>query len=547
MAVLHPTLHAASALGAGAYRELDVLRVLEDGLPGGWDVFHNLDWASVFNGRPQVGEVDIAVVSPGGFLLLVEVKAGPVAEEETGLVKRYGRNAAESTDIGAQLRRNHAALLSRLKASGLQEVRVGTVLVLPDHRLQAPVLAHAPEAVVDAAAWPELCARVQRLTPWHALGEGGHERLLDFLGNRFQVVPDVSVQVGQVQRASAALASGLATWVPAVQHASGLYVVEATAGSGKTQLALALLREAHAARRRSAYLCFNRPLADHMARIAPASCVATTFHELAVEHARRQGEEPDFHAPGIHDRLAGRFVEAAATAQPRWDLLVLDEHQDFDPAWVQAVLALLAPEGRAYLMGDAAQQIYPRDAFSLQDAVVIRCMENFRSPRKVVEAINMLRLAPQPVLARSPFAGEVPGFHTHAPGPAAAARATEECVRQLLAQGIRPDQLAVISFAGLQNSTVLRADSLAGLRIRRFRGEYDAAGNALFTQGELLAETVYRFKGQSAPVVVLCEVDFAELGDKELRKLFVGLTRAQYRVECVLSEAAAQMLMARAG
>lgn len=84
MATLHPTLHARSALTAGAYRELDVLRVLEDGLPRGWDVFHGLDWASVANGRPQVGEVDIAVVSPGGFLLPVEVKAGAITHERAG-------------------------------------------------------------------------------------------------------------------------------------------------------------------------------------------------------------------------------------------------------------------------------------------------------------------------------------------------------------------------------------------------------------------------------------------------------------------------------
>ena len=56
-------------------------------------------------------------------------------------------------------------------------------------------------------------------------------------------------------------------------------------------------------------------------------------------------------------------------------------------------------------------------------------------------------------------------------------------------------------------------------------------------------ETLYRFKGQSAPVVVLCEVDFEALGDKERHKLFVGFTRAQFRLECVLTERAAQMLL----
>lgn len=547
MAVLHPTLHAVSALTAGAYRELDVLRVLQEGLPDGWDVFHNLDWGSVCNGQPQVGEVDIALVSPGGFLLLLEVKAGAVTEQEDGLVKRYGRGGEEAKDTGAQLRRNHAALLSRLKDSGLREVRVGTLLVLPDHRLQSPVLAHTPEGIVDASTWPDLCARVQRLAPWQALRHDVRERLLEFLSNRFQVVPDVSVQVGQVQHASSALASGLATWIPSVQHASGLYVVDATAGSGKTQLALTLLREASAAQRRGVYVCFNRPLADHMARIAPPACEVTTFHELAADHARHSGDDPDFHSPGVFDRLAAAFVAAAGTQQPRWDLVIIDEHQDFEPGWVQAVLALLKASGRAYIMGDGFQQIYPREAFSLPEAVVIRCMDNFRSPRKVVDAMNMLRLTPEPVLARSPFQGQVPGFHTYGPQAGAAVAATEECIRTVLAQGVRADQLAVISFGGLQNSSVIKLDSLAGIRTRRFRGEYDLAGNALFTVGDLVVETVYRFKGQSAPVVILCEVDFEQLGDRELHKLFVGLTRAQYRVECVLSEPAAQMLVARAG
>jgi superfamily I DNA and RNA helicase len=53
---------------------------------------------------------------------------------------------------------------------------------------------------------------------------------------------------------------------------------------------------------------------------------------------------------------------------------------------------------------------------------------------------------------------------------------------------------------------------------------------------------LYRFKGQSMPAVVLCDVDFETLTPKDRRKLFVGLTRAQLRVEVVLSARAAQAL-----
>jgi hypothetical protein len=76
-------------------------------------------------------------------------------------------------------------------------------------------------------------------------------------------------------------------------------------------------------------------------------------------------------------------------------------------------------------------------------------------------------------------------------------------------------------------------------------GAFNKNENAQWTEGQLFAETVSRFKGQSAPVVVLCEVDFEELRERELRKLFVGFTRAQYKVVCLMSERAEAILMGK--
>jgi len=82
---------------------------------------------------------------------------------------------------------------------------------------------------------------------------------------------------------------------------------------------------------------------------------------------------------------------------------------------------------------------------------------------------------------------------------------------------------------------VLQLDQLDGHQLRRFTGRYDITGNPRWTDGPLLAESQHRFKGQSAPDVVLFEVHFEQLGERERRKLFVGLTRAQMRVELVMS------------
>ncbi|AVA37153.1 hypothetical protein C3Z06_28300 [Cupriavidus metallidurans] len=81
--------------------------------------------------------------------------------------------------------------------------------------------------------------------------------------------------------------------------------------------------------------------------------------------------------------------------------------------------------------------------------------------------------------------------------------------------------------------------------LRKFSGDYNQQGLPVFSEGDVLAESIHRFKGQSAPAVVLTEVDFEALGDQEVRRLFVGATRATMKLVIVLSERAAGLMLER--
>jgi hypothetical protein len=540
MAQIHPSfpLHAPATLGG--YRERDILRLLEQGLDDRFDVFHNVPWSGMQGDQQSFGEYDFVIVSPGGQLLILEIKSGDVIESDVGLTKQYGRQGPK--DIGHQMRRMHSSLLQRIDNGDLPQVHVGAMLVLPDYYSQGASVGYPPERMVDASQIDQLCQRISASFPVHALPQDQRQRVLDFLANRFEVRPDVATHIGQVQQATTQLASGLATWVPRISHAEQLYQIEATAGSGKTQLALALLSQAAAQGRNARYVCFNRPLADHLARLAPARCEVTTFHQLCRDHAEKEGQTLDFSEPQVFERITQKYLEDALALPARLDLLILDESQDLNPAWVDALTQALLPEGQLYVMGDSQQQLYDREPFSLSSAVQVRCMDNFRSPQRVVRMINKLGLTPEPVLARSAHAGEVPYFHIWEVGQSSAQGKLNECLSKLWQSGYTPEQVAVISYRGVQQSEVLRQDRLGGQATRRFTGQYDSAGNAQWSEGPLLAESLYRFKGQSAPAVVLCEVDFETLTERDKRKLFVGLTRAQMRVDIVLSERAARAL-----
>ena len=63
----------------------------------------------------------------------------------------------------------------------------------------------------------------------------------------------------------------------------------------------------------------------------------------------------------------------------------------------------------------------------------------------------------------------------------------------------------------------------------------------------LRVDSVFRFKGQAADAVVITEVDFAELGPRERRRLFVALTRARLQAVLVTSDRAAAAMRGRLG
>ena len=540
MAQIHPSFPIHAPLNSGEYRERDVVIQLADGLPAGFDIFHNLPWSTVWGGEQHIGELDIVVVSPEGHLLVLEVKAGDLKVEAGLLVKHYGNGSQKV--VSDQVQRQHSALLHRLKALSLEKIRIESLLVLPDYHVQSEGLSYARDRIIDASQFDQLCHRVRSLFSAAPVSAADRERVIDFLSNRFDVLPDVASHIGQLQQASTQLASGLATWVPHISHPSQTFVIEATAGSGKTQLALALLKKAVSAGQRAGYICFNRPLADHLARLAPTSAEVTNFHQLCRDVYESQGHTADFSQATMLSTIVDYFLKVSDQLTPKWDLLIIDESQDLEHAWASSLLPLLKDDGHLYVMGDTAQQLYARESFSADDAVRIQCMDNFRSPRRIVELINQLELTPEPIQARSVFAGELPHFNTYAAGQVNSLTALNARLQALWADGFTPEQVVVLTWGGMNSSQALKQERLGGEATQRFTGQYDNAGNPVWTTGRLKVESLYRFKGQSAPAVVLCEVEFEQLTDKERRKLFVGLTRGQMRVDVVLSESSAQAL-----
>lgn len=547
MANLYPTPPTLRH-GIGYFRELDVLDRLRLELPDTFEIFHEVHWHAVHEGQDRHGEIDLVVMSPAGHLLLIEVKAGQVVLREGGVFKVYG-NASSKTekDVLRQSRVQFGAMSARLSQAGLFAPLISCI-VLPDYRLPAGAVVAVPrERIITADEFDALGQHVLALFSDLTAAQRSNTPAADvdavrrFLCNEFLVSPAMDVLQGQLQTATKRLSDGLATWVPRLTPPSGIVRVQATAGSGKTQLAFRLVSDAVASGQTVAYVCFNRPLADAMRGIMPTRATVTSFHEWAMEHFRRHRGEPDFSDRAVYDLAAETVHSDRNLLTPKFDVLIVDEAQDFAPEWMEALLCLLRDLARLYVLEDPAQRLYEREMFDLPDAVVLTCLDNHRSPRAVCQTINALSLVCPPVQARSPYEGDVPVFRRYESDKQLLVQ-TEAAVQDLLSQGFPLADIVILSGRGHSRSVLLGLDKLGPWDVQRFTGKYLPDGEPHLTSGQLLVESVYRFKGQSAGAVVLSEWDFESLSDHEKRKLFVGMTRARLALQIVLSDRAELVL-----
>ena len=298
--------------------------------------------------------------------------------------------------------------------------------------------------------------------------------------------------------------------------------------------------------------CFNRPLADYIARIAPPGAKIANYHQLCDWVARDGGYTPDFQVPGEFERLEARFAATPIPERWRFDVLVVDEGQDFHAPWAapRACWRRKAHGGGWKIRCRTCTCAARRAA----GWVTLKALTNYRSPRDLLEFVRDIVGRVEPLAAElrsgSPFDGSDPSVSSYGEEGASADAladacidATKRAITHALSLGFRKQDIAVLSYRGREGSVLAPLDQLGPHRLKSFTGKYDLFGNPEYREGDVLLDSIYRFKGQSAPCVILTEVDFDTL-DARARKLFVGATRATMKLLIVASSRAAAQLAA---
>ncbi len=391
MAVFYPPEPPPMIPGRGG--EGHVYKMLRAGFPDdGWTFFFDVRFWK--DGRcDEQRELDVVIVHRRYGVLLIEIKGGEYDFlPGRGWCKRFQGVWTEDRKYGGAYNQLNSAAHEFVRAActalgwnpGRPPFRHGQGVLFPfcsltrtDGRLPADadgeITGEQPECASGNALRAWVLKRMQRVAdafPSSGLAfEDKVNELVDrYLAPRVQSYTRLAALVSLNDQLEAVMTGEQRGYANLFATRSRL-LVEGYAGTGKTFMAVLLaMRFAKPTATRPtpavALICFNRNLARQIDREALPDghpVTAVNFHELIDRVVASAGltapirRTDAWYAQGCVALLA----EAAATGRvARYDAILIDEGQDFQPAWVAAVESyLLAPGGRLLVFTDPLQDV----------------------------------------------------------------------------------------------------------------------------------------------------------------------------------------------
>jgi hypothetical protein len=518
----------------GWFAEKNLFEALRAGLPEEYHVFH--DYAYLGSVQPREGAIDFLVVHRELGMLAIECKGDGVHLRGDGTWMRVapgGREEPLDESPFRQSQRHIKELVDELRPKigrlfpelgGVFPFVYGHAVALPSvsaDRLGPLPAEVSPRIVLFGEDLARLGTRVPEILGYWGSGRPP-ARVLDerqftqfrkhILLPRWRLAPTFGARLELDSQAIVRLSDEQVEVLRSLVTAPRL-CVRGGAGSGKTLLALELARAAALEGRQVLLTCFNIALArwigETIASWGPlADRIRTaTFHDLCHEAAAVTGDIPprppagDKQAASAYwsELLPDRLLAALETGRlPRYDTVVVDEGQDFHRDWFDMLEGLLRDpkQGSFVIFHDPAQDIFGTGC-NLPPYPATALGVNFRNTRSIAGLLRELAEHAAAPFSRNPE-GELPVFHPQPHGVAAAARAVDRLVDDLVNdKHVPPGRITVIAPHTKENSCLGGVDHLAGQRL---------STDPLERAGAILCTTIHKFKGLESDVVILIDV-----------------------------------------
>jgi len=538
MALIFPSNITHLAFKTATRGELKTLALLKNKLPDDYTVFHNVHWADEGEKNTRYGEVDFVVVRVGKVLAIEQKNGTRLEQTPSGLVINYVNS---SKNVGDQIRRSVEAIREKFgKLNSGSGLNLDYLIYTPDYRVKSinsPTLDDS--RIVHAGSSDSLAHRIIKLLDGGTKASRDEvETIHGFFRHEFHLVPDIHRTL-ETQTAHFIRSTGGVCEVLQNLKGSPLRLkVAGTAGCGKSIAAVTLFTKAIEDGKRPLFVCFNRTLADHIGMAVPSGGLVTTFYGLCGDFVSERGHEIDFSNmfsdaefwTQIQDIVIGEQVP------DHWlfDTVIVDEGQDFRQGWLD-IIEVFQKDGDDFIwLEDQMQNLSSSEPIELSNFVTYEAKTNFRSPVRVAQYIE--KVLPFNFEIGNVFAGMSVAVHGFKK-PEDQVEIIAQSIDRLIKNGLTPSDIVVITCRGIGSSPLAKVDQFGSHSVKMFTGKYGDDGKQIYRKGDVLFDSIFRFKGQESPAVILCDVSPTEDRREHWEMiLFCGMTRPTWRLELLVDQ-----------
>lgn len=530
MAIMHPSKIPEVY---HAYSEVKFFNACKEQLSDKYHVFYSVRWYSTNNGIREDSECDFLIFNPDYGFLCVEVKGGTGMRVEDGawyLIDHDGERKLKRSpyDQAEQSMRFFKKYYEEEVESQFSGV-YGCAVAYPNYSINTPITIGSPiETTIDLSAMSDLQKRVteifryfrnQRQGAASFLSPDSQKKFINVVNKRIALSISAGALIQNKERELLEINRTQDTVIDLLAHYPRAFIVGG-AGTGKTWIGIKKIIRCVQGGGSALFLCYNKALAENVNEII-AHNRADCYNIDALAFSLLKGRAAS--APEHNGcREYGNLINDLPHLK-KYDLIVVDEGQDFTEDWAFCANLLLKDDGSLYVFYDESQNIFKRDFGEkfLIDEPPFVLRYNIRN------TANIYRYAQEQTnLGLDTIANHIEGVepaHRTFSRKAQAIAFIDSVVNRLInKEGVVPQKIVILSNRRKVNSILCETSHIGGQQL--------SDEKTLPSPDYIAYRTIQSFKGLEADVIIFINHTYKNepKTDGVRATLYTAQTRARF-------------------
>jgi len=530
MAIMHPNKIPEGYL---AYSEVKFFNACKEQLSDKYHIFYSVRWYSTTKGVREDSECDFLIFNPDYGFLCVEVKGGTGIRIEDGVwyliehdgKRRLKRSPYEQAEQSMRFFKKYYEDEVASLFSGVY----GCAVAYPNYCISSPLTTGSPmEITIDLNDMESLQKRMveifryfrgYRMEGSSFLSPDSQKKFISVINKRIALSISAGALIQDKERELLEINRTQDTVIDLLVHYSRAFIVGG-AGTGKTWIGIKKLTRCAQNGKSALYLCYNRALAEEVKDIISDTRV-DCFNMDSLAYSLlgdKAASAPEQHSCKEYSTLIGELPNLK-----KYDLIVVDEGQDFIEDWAFAVNLLLKEDGSLYVFYDESQNIFNRsfgEKFFIDDLPFV-LRYNIRN------TANIYRYAQQHTnLGLDTIANQIegvePDYRTFT-RKAQAVSFIDSVINKLVnKEGVSPQKIVILSNRR-KDKSILEETSIVG-------GQALCEDRNAHVNDSIAYRTIQGFKGLESDIIIYINHTFKNEPQTESVRatLYTAQTRARF-------------------